>query len=69
MNIMYLITLLFNYIVGGYALYRVWKEVSSCYKVNGFGIYLIKFQLITLLKWAVILAIIQSLFHFIITKF
>jgi hypothetical protein len=62
------ITLILNYIVGGYALYRIAKEINLCYKINGFGLYLIKFHVITLVKWAVIIAIVQNLFHFILTK-
>ena len=62
------IALLLNYIVGGYAIYRMGKEMSMCYKVNGFGFYFVKFNVLTLVKWAVIVSLITRVVCFLITN-
>lgn len=59
------INLLVNYIVGGYALYKVVNEIKTCYKINGFGIYFLKFNFFALMKWMAIIAIVQKLVQFI----
>lgn len=66
MNI--ILSFLVSLLVVSYAVYKCFKDLSICYKFNGFGLQLIKSYFITIIKWAVVSSLISVILHSLINK-
>lgn len=63
------ILLLVNYIVGGYAVYRIFRDTNRSFKVNGFGLYIFKYTGKTLIKWSIIVSLLTMPLQFLLGYF
>jgi len=64
-----ILLLIVNYIFGGYAVYRIFRDTTRCFQVNGFGLYIFKYACLTLIKWGFFISLITMSLQLILGYF